>query len=156
MDYLIENLIDKIGLSVFLVISIFFLVLVGILIVEFYKKKVSKKEISYFLIILVVFIIHIILDTIGHLLYQSTIIKISFVWDFILLFSSLIVFYILWKKLNRSLAYLSLLFIVLCFTIDVLLVFLTHNPPLEVLHSIFMFGIFVFLYFLIVKFLIDT
>ncbi len=126
MDYLIENLIDKISLSVFLVISIFFLVLVGILIVEFYKKKVSKKEISYFLIILVVFIIHIILDTIGHLFYQSTIIKISFVWDFILLFSSLIVFYILWKKLNKSLAYFSLLFIILCFIIDVLLIFLPH------------------------------
>ena len=155
---LTTNLIENLGLSIFFVISILFIVLVGILIVEYFKfeKRVYKKEILYFIAVLISLIIHVVFDIYTRVYNGGLINTINLFWDFVLGSLFLIVTYLLWKKLNKFWAYFSSLSIIICVSADVALVIYHQTLILEIFHFLSMFAVFIGVYFLIIKYLIDT
>ena len=152
---LTETLIEGIGLSIFFVASIVIISLLGILIFGRYDKRCLKKENSYFLIILIILLIHILLDTIIQVYPNDLMIKFDVIWNFVLLFSFLIIFYLLWRKLDKFWVSLSLLSLVICVCVDILRVFYQHVSLLQITHFLSILGLFIGVNFLVVKFLID-
>lgn len=156
MINLTKDLVESFGLSIFFVALIFSLVLLGILISEYSRKKILKRGIFYFLIVLIVFIIHILLDTNVYFFDNHALFGINIFWIFVfaLLFS--VVIYLLWKKLNKFWVYFSLLFVITCIIADNLFILYHHIFIFEILHFFSMFAIFIGMYFLIIKFLINN
>lgn len=153
---LTESLINNFALSVSFVASITIISLLGVLIFGRYDGRCSKKENSYFLVILNILLIHFILDTIIESYSIASIIRLGFIWDFILLFSFLIVFYLLWKKLDKFWAFFVLLFLIICVCADILITFYQHIYLFEIIHFLSILGLFIGMCFLVIKFLIDN
>ena len=150
---LIKNMVDGFGLSIFFVASITLISLLGILISKYYNKKSSKKETCYLFIILSALLIHILIDTLIYFHQLNFIEMMGLIWDFVLLFSFLIIFYLLSEKLNKFWVIFSLIFLIICVSVDIVLTFYPHFGFLSDVHFLSILGLFIGTIFLVIKLL---
>jgi hypothetical protein len=129
--------------------------LVGILIGEFFKNKISFKRGKFLLILIGSFIVHMVFDAFSIFVPISLFLKVDIIVDVIIILISIVMFYLLWRILNKSLKYAAIFFIIVGIGIDILAEIYLEILILEIIHFILMFGIFISFYFLTVKFLIN-
>lgn len=153
---LTEKLIEDIGISILFIISVSFIVLIGILINQLYKNRGPWKKYIFIFIILGGFLVHLIFDAFFIFNPTSLILKIDIFVDIIMILLILISFYLLWGKLDIVWKHISIFFIVIGIIIDILAEIYPWLLLLELIHLILMLGVFVSLYFLIIKFLISN
>lgn len=151
----LENLVELMGMSFLFVISILSVVLVGLLISESYKNRNSKK-IRFFLILLGSFIVHMVFDAFSIFDQTSLFLKVDIVVDIVVIFVSIIMFYLLWEILDRFWKHIFVFFMVVGIVVDILAEIYFEILILEIIHFILMLGIFVSVYFIIIKFLIKN
>ncbi len=149
-------LIANINSSVFFVAIVMFIILAGILIVEYYKRSISNKEVTYFLILLAVLTGHILFDTFAHLNFNYFVFKLHIFMDLGIILFFLFMIYLLGKQLKKFWKYLVLFFIIIDVIIDISAEFYNRIEFLKFFHFVLMIGVSVSLYFLIITFLVDT
>lgn len=147
-------LAEVLELSTFFVTSIFFVILAGILIAQFYKREFSRREIFYLLVILIGAVIYTVLE----ILLLSTS---DFAMNVIAVIFALVYFFVflsissrLIKRLNKSLVFFILFFFSLSLLINVLALFnLGDGSVLRIVHSAVLLGFSLSVNFLLIKFL---
>ena len=151
----LKSLVELISVSFLFVISILSVVLVGLLISESYKNRNSKK-IKFLLILLGGFIVHMVFDAFSIFDPTSLFLKIDIVADIIVILVSIIMFYLLWEILDMFWKHIFVFLMVVGIVIDILAEIYLEILILELIHFVLMLGIFVSVYFIIIKFLIKN
>ncbi len=149
------RLIEDISMSIFFVFLTYFIVLIGLLIVKYYTRKIPKKETRYFLLISCVLAVHVAIDGITYFYPNPLLTKISLTWNFILSLSIIITFYLIWKNLNKFWAYTSLLVMIISFYLNITIYLIPHMIYLEFYQLLSIFILLMSIYFLIMDFLIN-
>ena len=153
---LTAKLIEDIGISILLIISILSIVLIGILINIFYKSRGYWKKYKFIFMIFGAFLVHLIFDAFSIFNPTSLILKMDIFADIIVILLILIAFYFLWSELDMVWKHISVFFITIGIIIDILAEIYLWLLLLELIHLILMLGVSVSFYFLIIKFLISN
>lgn len=151
-----ESLAQLVNMTSILSITILSIVLMGILFFKFFSDKHFWKKSKYFVIIFVSYFIHIIFDVILILKPTSLFLKVDIVVDILVLLIVLPATYFGWSQFHKILRYFVVFFIYVGIIIDIIAELYSNLYILEVVHFVFMFGIFVSLYCLIIEFLIRS
>jgi len=146
-------LAEVLELSTFFVTSIFFIILAGILIGQFFKREFSRREIFYLLAILIGAVIYtvsgILLLSISDFAMNAIAVIYALIYFFVFLSISLRL-----KRLNKSLVFFILFFFSLSLLINVLALFnLGDDSASRIVHSAVLLGFSLSVNFLLIKFL---
>jgi len=153
-----HELIKGIALSNYLIQYILLILLSGVLITEYFKReKDSKKGVLGFLILSIGITIFIVFDTYRFFIdYNKGIFMIMLMGMNISLLSFFVVNCIrVWSKINKKLFFAIPVFVIGIIVFEQIFK-LSLDISLEILNAVTTGGATILLYFLIIKFLIDT
>ena len=152
-----KNIIDSLFLSSLFAILIMNIVLIGILIVRLFENKTYKKGIILFIILFCVSSFKTILD--NYVYFKDSpsdflvrLISIFTIFPFVL---SLAIFFYLWKRLDKKIFSVTVVFIILIMGVNFSKMF-SSGLFIDILNLIALLGVNLAGFFLTIKFLIDT
>ena len=151
------ELVHNIYLSMVFIIGILMLVLIGILLAELSIKGRRKKSIFWFLFLCLVVFARNLLEVYSVFGGSKEIIfnKFGLVFNIIPLILIILVFWILWKKLDKKIISFIIACLVGIFSSN-FLIMISENLIFKVINLISILLLNLGFYFLIVKYLIDT
>lgn len=151
------DIISILSIVILFTLSIFSIVLIGILISEIFERKNGRRNIFYFLFFYFLILGRMIFD--AYLTFFNSSVSIFAKFDLffstILLIPMITIFFFLWKQLDKRIISFNVLVITIIFIINFLMPF-SYNLYFGIVNIISIAFVNFGFYFLTIKFLIDT
>ncbi len=151
------KIIDILFLNLLFTLVVVKITLLGVLVAEFFERDKGRRSIAYMMALVLVVAFKVVLD--NYIYFQSRpseiLIRADLYLDIFPVGMTIAVLYLLWKKLDKRIITVLISFMVFIVSVNFFKTF-SKSPFLDILKIIALTGVNFSLYFLIIKFLVDS